>query len=238
MYPTFQILGVSIPLFNLILGVAIITGFLIYEKEATAFEYAEPFVHINKEIIFLFLIVTGFLSAAFFENIFHNDFSRIGKYGITFYGGFLTAILTNIILMKFSFNRFILFANIAVPSLIIAHSIGRIGCFMGGCCYGKLTTSFFSITYPNGESRIPIPLIESALLFLIYWFIKKRVSFDNRFLNYLFIYPIVRFFLEFFRDDNRGSIMNIAMSPAQIISILLLSILLLFTYSTSKKSIR
>ena len=35
------------------------------------------------------------------------------------------------------------------PGLALGHSIGRVGCFAAGCCYGKPTEHFWGVTFKN-----------------------------------------------------------------------------------------
>ena len=104
---------------------------------------------------------------------------------------------------------------------MIFHFFGRIGCFLGGCCYGKVTTFKLGVAFPDnvkenifhyGSKRYPTQLFEAIILLIILvtiLFVKK-----NKFKLYLILYSIARFFLEFLRGDDRGSVL-INISPAQ-----------------------
>ena len=221
MYPYIKLLGTRLPIFNLMIGLSLILGFLIYEKQENIFN-RDVFIKKNKEIIFLITIISSFIFAALLENFYHRDFSKIGKYGITFYGGILASLLINFILLKCSLDRFLLLINVSTPSLLISHSLGRIGCFFAGCCYGSKTSLIWGIVYLDGEKRVPIQLIESFILFVSYWILIRRINFKNRYLFYFTIYPISRFIIEFFRADDRGYFYGSLLSPSQFISIFLI----------------
>jgi phosphatidylglycerol:prolipoprotein diacylglycerol transferase len=119
-----------------------------------------------------------------------------------------------------------------IPGIAIGHAIGRIGCFMGGCCYGIPTDAWFGICFPAknvGITYAGIPLHPTQLYeaggeiltfaFLLYLFRVKR--FDGQvFLAYLLIYPILRSIIEVFRGDLiRGFIIEGVLSTSQAISI-------------------
>ena len=114
---------------------------------------------------------------------------------------------------------------IAPICITIAHGIGRIGCFLAGCCYGVQTDSWIGIDFPNdGLGKVvPTQLIEAIFLFLltgilvILLLVKK---FRYNFLVYLGAYSVFRFILEFFRGDERG--VAFALSPSQVWCILIL----------------
>src|SRR6202011_4144988 len=121
------------------------------------------------------------------------------------------------------------------PGLAIGHSIGRLGCFAAGCCYGKATDHFWGVTFTNplaqqlvgtplGHALEPTQLFESAvelsIFFLLTWMFKRK-KFDGQIFGaYLFLYGIARFFLEFLRDDpGRGSVFGGVLSGTQLIAI-------------------
>ena len=90
---------------------------------------------------------------------------------------------------------------IAPACITLAHGLGRVGCFLAGCCYGKETTSILGVTFPKGSTAyflygpnhnvLPTQLFEAIFLFILFiilFFMKK-----NQFITYLFSYGIFRF---------------------------------------------
>lgn len=123
------------------------------------------------------------------------------------------------------------------PLLAVGQAIGRIGCFLGGCCYG-IPSAQFGVHYPKGSlpndmcgdiGLLPIQLIESAWLFCVF-VMCKRMNRRYSCVIYLVGMSAGRFCFEMLRYDRRGSIGGIvALSPSQILSAtLLLCGLLLF----------
>lgn len=114
--------------------------------------------------------------------------------------------------------------NAAACAIPTAHSLGRVGCLMAGCCYGKPTDSFIGIYMESaGTKVIPTQLFEAVFLaalaaFLIVRTLKKK---DYALSFYMVLYGIWRFFIEFVRDDDRGKSLTGLLSPSQEISILL-----------------
>jgi phosphatidylglycerol:prolipoprotein diacylglycerol transferase len=127
---------------------------------------------------------------------------------------------------------------LAITTLIV-HSIGRLGCFFGGCCYGKPTNSFTGVIFPktHGTAVHPTQLYEiSALLIImgILLYIKKQQQFKGQlFLLYLIFYAIARNILELFRGDKRGYIIDGVLSHSQFIGIILI-LITLFIYRKIK----
>ena len=97
-----------------------------------------------------------------------------------------------------------------IPSVALGHAIGRIGCFLNGCCYGKPTTAWWGVAFPGHIDRvIPTQLIESAGLFLYFLGLRRlqRVAVLQRpgtvFWAYALAYGILRFLVEFARGDQQ-----------------------------------
>jgi phosphatidylglycerol:prolipoprotein diacylglycerol transferase len=146
--------------------------------------------------------------------------------GSVFYGGLLGGLLTaKIIVLKKPHYEYLF--DIATPAIPLFHCFGRIGCFLGGCCYGL--ESKFGVTFrrslaeeANGVNRFPVQLLEALiclLLFLILDYLRKKGFFKSHLIYlYLFFYSVVRFFIEFVRgDEYRGFFFGL--STSQIVSI-------------------
>ena len=152
--------------------------------------------------------------------------------GNVFYGGLIGGLITGMLLTKkFKVDKSLL-ADVTAMVVPLFHGFGRIGCFLGGCCYG--IESKFGFVYhhsvnelANGVSRFPIQLVESGCNFILFFVLYKLYKKDNHkgyLLHiYFYAYPVIRFIDEFFRGDSyRGFLFGL--STSQIISILLVII--------------
>lgn len=147
--------------------------------------------------------------------------------GSVFYGGLIGGMIAGSIVIKRRGYPADLMTDIAAPAVALFHGFGRIGCFLGGCCYG--IESSFGVVFThslnlsaNGVRRLPVQLFESGfefLLFLVLWQLLRRDKLKGRlFPLYLIIYGIFRFIIEYFRgDEYRGFIFGL--STSQFISI-------------------
>jgi phosphatidylglycerol---prolipoprotein diacylglyceryl transferase len=85
--------------------------------------------------------------------------------------------------------------------------IGRIGCFLAGCCRGVAHAGLLSVTYDDGIPRYPAQLIESAFHFcagITFMVLVRRGILKSRiFATYLIVYGVFRFFTEFIRETPR-----------------------------------
>ncbi len=182
--------------------------------------------------------LVGYFTAGIFDALF--KWQLYGEFkitGITFYGGLIGASISLFLLLKITKTKTLLsikewFDMLTIP-FIVFHVLGRLGCFFGGCCYGKTTASILGVYFPdnveqnifhNGLKCFPTQLFEVVALLIILFVILNN---KDRFESYILYYSIARFVIEFFRGDVRGYITNI-FSPAQIISIILFIIVLLY----------
>ena len=159
--------------------------------------------------------------------------------GFVFYGSFIFIIPVVLGYLKKHKIPVLPMLDILAITTLIVHSIGRLGCYFGGCCYGKPTNSFIGMVFPatNGTHVHPSQLYEiTALLIImgIILFLKKKQQFKGQlFLSYVILYAIARSFLELFRGDKRGFIIDKYLSHSQFIGIILI-LITLFIYRKIK----
>lgn len=150
--------------------------------------------------------------------------------GAVFYGGLLGGLAAGALYLRIRRLPFAAYADIAAPAIPFFHAFGRIGCFLGGCCYGIPWEG--GITYTralspeaNGVARFPVQLLESALLFALFFLLAalfRRGALRAKLLAlYLAVYAVLRFLLEFLRGDAiRG--VYFGLSTSQWISLAIL----------------
>lgn len=182
----------------------------------------------------LFLIVE-------FKDFIANPLGSLGSSGFVVYGGIITGILTIVVYCKIKKISVASYADLIVPSIAVNQSLGRVGCFMAGCCYGRETDSWIGVTFPEGclapagIKLIPTQLISAVGMMIIavgLMLIDKRVKYKGVIAGlYLLSYSIGRFAIEFFRNDYRGTVG--ILSTSQFISIficILAAVVLYFAY--------
>jgi len=133
---------------------------------------------------------------------------------VVFLGGLLGGLIAVVLFCRYYKISIPIVFDLAAPAVAIGHSIGRIGCLLGGCCFGMEVSSThpFAIVYPTvslgapaGVPLLAVPIIESVFLLILAIVLtgvylkshKQGLSATG----YLIFYPIGRFILEFFRGD-------------------------------------
>ena len=155
--------------------------------------------------------------------------------GIVFYGGFLGLVGFSLIsarLLRLPHAR--LFDTLAIP-LCFAHALGRLGCFVRGCCYGEISDLPWGVTHWTHHvptERHPVQAYELFILLTLssyLWAYRKTLAPGRRFARYLWMYAAARFVLEFFRGDSiRGIFYGLSTSQWIAIFLFLTGILLDF----------
>lgn len=123
--------------------------------------------------------------------------------GFVFYGGLILGGAWLLILSKVFHHFKLSELYFILPSLTIGHAIGRIGCFLAGCCYGTQCDLPFSV-HMHGQDRHPVQLYETFLLFLLSIILWKFANIKNKkavWLSYLGGYGLIRIITESFRGD-------------------------------------
>jgi phosphatidylglycerol:prolipoprotein diacylglycerol transferase len=164
------------------------------------------------------------------------DFLRSGG---VFYGGLLGAILAGYLLMKRYKLPWWKTADACAPGIALGNFFGRQGCFAAGCCWGEPTTLPWGVKFSELGHQItgvpidahlhPTQLYESFAMLLVFVFLlylHKRRRFPGQvILAYALLYSIIRFAIEFVRDDPRGDILGLTsltgLSTSQLISIVI-----------------
>ena len=177
--------------------------------------------------------------------------------GLVFLGGLIGGTIAVTIILNKNKLPWLEFADIVAPLLILGYGIGRIGCFLVGDDYGTptglpwgmsfpnglppSTTSVFSLYFPwidiseynPGLLKVhPTQLYETFISIILFFYLyNKRKSVKIKgslFFLYLILAGFERFFVEFIRT-NEKYFLDI-LSGAQIISLIMISIGILFLF--------
>lgn len=179
-------------------------------------------------------------------------FFRIWEGGLVWYGGLNAAILVAVWYFRKYKLPVMIYLDIFAPAVSLGHAIGRIGCLMAGCCFGKPAAvgAWYAITFsgqphsfaPAGIPLYPTQIMESAgelIIFTSLFFLRYKKRFNGQIIGtYLILYGILRFFIEFVRGDmDRGFVISDVLSVSQLVSIAMVAIgiILYVLYILKKK---
>lgn len=189
--------------------------------------------------MFLYIIVglmlggrLGYTAIYNFEYYFKNPMEIFAVWhgGMSFHGGLTGVIVAGVIFTKKYQLDFWRLADIVIVTVPIGLGLGRLGNFINGELYGRITNVPWGMVFPEGG---PLPrhpsqlyefLLEGIVLFTILWFLKDK-NFKPSVLTSLFLilYGVFRIFIELFRepDSQIGYIFGFV-TIGQILSVVML----------------
>jgi phosphatidylglycerol---prolipoprotein diacylglyceryl transferase len=161
------------------------------------------------------------------------DIIKLWQGGLVFSGGLVATAVAMLWYLRRHRLSFWSTGDLWAPSLALGQAIGRIGCFMAGCCYGQPTGSPWGVVFTHPKSLAPlnIPLyptqafeaFSAFVIFLVLLFLHGKRKFQGQvFLWYLILHSTARLLVERFRGDERGLIPGTEMSATQLIATLIL----------------
>lgn len=243
MHPNlFHIGPLTVHSYGLFLALAFITGL----KVATYYGKKEEIPASRTIDLVLYIFIAALIGAKVLHVVvdfsyYSEDWRRLlnlYQVGGVYYGGLILAVVVSLLYMRYRRLDFWRTADALCMGVAAGQILGRIGCFLAGCCWGRACPADFPLAVifrnpeaadqvgtPLGISMHPTQLYEASGLlavFLILVFAYRLKRFDGQqFLLYLLLYSTLRFTVEFFRGDPRGSVFGGILSTSQFISILL-----------------
>lgn len=210
--------------YGLMLAIAVIVCSFLLKRDAAVYNIPADVIY---DLVF-WAVLGGIAGARIFFvlmnwDIFAADLKEVvmlQRGGLAWQGGLIlgTAIGAGFICIKKLPFRLML--DLLAPYLALGQSIGRVGCFLNGCCYGKEVS--WGVYFPVHQAYLhPTQLYASAALFVIYCVLKayrKHPHAPGQVLALYFILAgIQRFVIEFFRADHE--LTAIGLSVFQIVSL-------------------
>jgi len=172
---------------------------------------------------------------------------RVDQGGLVFYGGFAAAGAAVVMFARRHREPLAGLFDFVVTSVPLAHALGRIGCFLNGCCFGSCTAAATRVAFPrhsipwtsqvreglidgNATASLPVhpvQLYEAAFNFAVYgllvWLFRRKLRAGMVTAIYLVLYAIGRFSLEFVRGDRGERLAVQQFSIGQFVSLLVLA---------------
>jgi len=217
MHPILFNLGpFSVHAFGFAIAIAFLLGILL------SFHFAKK-DGIDKETVLdftLWVIIAAIVGARFLYVIGTWDqyqaniweIFMVQRGGLVFLGGLLAAIVTLVYLSRRSRIPILRVLDVATPAATLGYAIGRLGCFLNGCCFGLPTKLPWGIQFPFGslahsyyphDHLHPTQLVSAASMFIAFaivvWLYQKKKYDGYIFYWGLIMYSVYRFLIEFLR---------------------------------------
>lgn len=244
MHPYITIAGIVFPTYLLCAAVGIGITMVVFSKllvDQLLFRKYIKMVFWSIAGLLLGAKLFGILSRglnSLYNSGYFNWAENARRAGIVYLGGLLGFLGSFWCLCRWKGGTFKEIANMFAVVIPLFHSIGRIGCYLGGCCYGKEYNKLGAVLYRVGGKetmRFPTQIVESvfefAFFIILYGLYKKRKNkCDGKLLMvYMYGYSVFRFIIEFYRGDSIRGVYGI-LSFSQIVCLVVFGWLL--NYST------
>lgn len=194
--------------FGVLVAVAAVVGVWLLQRELTRAGLPQSATDAGFAGIF-----AGLLGAKLWWTV---EFFGTGPYlsllfsrgGLSWFGGFTFGIAAGLLTIRIKRLPLMRVLSAAAPALAIGHAIGRIGCFLVGDDYGKVSDLPWAVAFPEGlpptfDRVHPTQLYESIPLFaigaLLLYLRRQRVPDRRVFGTYLLLAGTTRFLVEFVR---------------------------------------
>ena len=196
--------------YGLCIAVGVLLSIFLMNRRAVKEGFPKPDEVLDIAFV---ILVWGFLGARLFYVI--QNFSyyaaepfkilAVWEGGLIFYGGALAALFgfwRTVRKLHLSFWKTL---DFFVPYGALAHAFGRIGCFMNGCCYGKVCHLPWAVRFPGLDHAVhPTQLYEAVYDLALFVFLlarRKRARFEGEIgLLYFLFYGLGRYLIEFVRE--------------------------------------
>ena len=157
---------------------------------------------------------------------FSGGFRFTGITGMSYHGGLIGVVVATVIFVRKNRLDFFNMADLIVPCIPLGYTFGRLGNFINGELFGRVTTHPIGMFFPfapgpgrRHPSQLYEAFFEGIVLFIVLWTVKSRVTTRGAMLAlYLMGYGLVRFFIEYARqpDAHLGFIL-LSLSMGQLL---------------------
>lgn len=240
MLPTLIKIGpVGLHSYGLMLALAFIVGIWIVQKGAAPLGISKEQVA-DLGLLILAAAVVG--SRLFYVATHWADYRAapltslaIWDGGLTFYGGLLAALPVSYLFARHKNLPFWTLADLAAPAFALGLGLGRIGCFLSGCCFGKPSHLPWAVRFPARSFAghvydcpiHPTQLYESAFGFACFgllWLMAKRRHFSGeQICLFLGLYGAWRLLVDLWRHYETTQIWALGLTNNQWISIMMMA---------------
>jgi phosphatidylglycerol:prolipoprotein diacylglycerol transferase len=240
LHPTLFHLGAfGVPSYEFFMLLAIAVGGLFYFHAANR----RPGLDEKSYVLITAAIVGGAIGAKIPNWIMHYKAIAASSDPLAWLSGrtIVGGLIGGVIAVTFVRKRLgieIKTGNLFAPALAIGIVIGRVGCLLRGCCYGKPTSLVWGLDFGDHILRHPTQIYESlfALCLFGYLFLKSKQNppAGALFRTFVLSYFGFRFFIEFLRTDPPTAL---GLTLAQLVSVTVVAYYLVVDRSQSKKEV-
>ena len=219
-----------IPTYGVLVALGFLAGLMVTLRLATRAGLAAETV----TNLAVYCAIAGVLGAKLFMFLFDWSYYRQNPGEIfslstlqaagVFHGGFIAALVVAFFYMRRQKLAVLSTMDLFAPGVALGQSIGRLGCFAAGCCWGRECDlpwgvhfrSDFAAPVPLNVLLHPVQLYESIPNFFLFLFLYRLAQRKHRAGQiiglYLVLYSTLRFCVEFFRNHEQGLLLGLSLT--------------------------
>ncbi|UCH94024.1 MAG: prolipoprotein diacylglyceryl transferase [Candidatus Aminicenantes bacterium] len=230
MYPVIHILHFELESYIVLYLIAFIVATFLLKYELKRNNYPS--------YLYALLMIVGLITGIIGSKIYYifeiwNEFilSPVETFfnipGLGWYGGFILGGISIVLTLKIKKLPVLETLDVMIPIVPLGQALGRLGCFLGGCCHGTPTNVPWALAFPNGQyppsvTVHPTQLYEMLIylcIFILLWKLRKKEMKNGlKFSLYLILAGLGRFIVEFYRINPQTALFRL--TAPQIIAIL------------------
>jgi len=258
-WPVIQLGGIVLPTYYIIMSaVFLITTWYVY-KRAERLQYSGT----TAMDLYLVAIVCGAIGARLMHVFYEApdyyaarpiEVLYFWQGGFVFYGGLIAGFFGGLIALRIKKQSFPMWLDFFTPILSLGYALGRFACFFAGCCYGKVCALPWAFPFKNvnpltGATTIiyrhPTQLYAVGLELLLYAlvvFVDRKKTFAREpgklFVMWATIHALTRIFIEHFRADDRGPMLDGYSISVRISGFIIIAILFYYRVQRRHRPLR
>jgi phosphatidylglycerol:prolipoprotein diacylglycerol transferase len=158
------------------------------------------------------------------------EVAAIWRGGMSFHGGVIAGVLAGVLFLLRRRQPVAAMADAAAPALALGYAIGRVGCFLNGCCYGAPTQLPWGVHFPGGDPGVhyhPAQLYATALNLILAGALLHAYRRPHRAGQIMALwvvgYSAYRFGIEALRKGVTAEVFALGLTEAQVFSLLTLA---------------
>ena len=257
MFPVlFRIGSFYLPTYGVLVAIAFLTGLAVTTR--LALRAGLPAEKITN--LAVYCAIAGIVGAKLFMFLFDiGDYIRdpgqiftlatLQAAGV-FHGGFIVALIFAYLYLDRQKLPVLNTMDIFAPGIAVGQSIGRLGCFAAGCCWGKVCYLPWGVHFrsdaaapvPLDKPLHPVQLYESAADLLIFWILYRqlgRAHGSGQVIGlYLVLYSTARFIIEFFREHEQALVGPFSLTQWIALALFIVGAIFLLRGKTSQAAVQ
>ncbi len=161
--------------------------------------------------------------------------------GFVYFGGLILCAISGFVYARYKKINFLEWADFFTPLFSLSHALGRIGCFLSGCCFGS--QCILPWAYAGRHPTALYLVLGEFFIFFLLLLMEKKQSYQFSgalFVKWLMLHSLLRFNVEYFRDDFRGLFIKFpvlgSLSISQVVSLVVILVCLSFFFYRTKNA--